>query len=186
MKNFGITLPTLITLLRIILIPFIIGAMIANNWPTAFWLFVVAAATDTIDGQLARWLGQQSLLGAMLDPIADKLLVLSCFFTFAFIQSSLVVIPAWFFWIVFIKELLLLGGAYVLYRAGSLEVAPSWLGKFTMFMQIIFITWLLSCHLFNWFSVSVYYGMLVAVIALAVASLVHYLVLGLTMLRKQA
>src|SRR5262245_17807351 len=64
-----ITFSTALTILRFILIPFIVGAMIMNAWHTAFILFVIAAITDVLDGWLARWMNQRTFLGAALDPL---------------------------------------------------------------------------------------------------------------------
>ena len=98
-----ITVPTLLTFMRILLTFGVIGAMIYHNWGTAFVVFLAAAFTDVLDGGLARWWNEKTFLGACLDPIADKFLVLSIFFTLAFVQSPLFHIPIWFFSIVFIK-----------------------------------------------------------------------------------
>src|SRR5690349_20790870 len=91
-----ITIPTLFTILRIVLVPIIVGAMVAGWWGCAFLFFVVACLTDVIDGLLARLLNEKTLFGAFLDPIADKLLLISCFFTLAFVTTPLFLIPRWF------------------------------------------------------------------------------------------
>jgi cardiolipin synthase len=77
------TIPTLLTLARIVAIPLIVGVFylpidpIARNWAATI-LFVVFAATDWLDGYLARKLNQMSAFGAFLDPVADKFLVCAC------------------------------------------------------------------------------------------------------------
>jgi len=175
-----ITLPNLLTLSRIGLAFCVVGAMLLHRWSFACILFLIAASTDMLDGFLARFYDEKTQLGAALDPIADKFLVLSVFFTLAFAQSPLFHIPLWFVSIVFIKELILIGGALVVYyKTGSLEINPSWLGKTAMFIQIVFITWLFACYFFSWVPLKTYYTMLGVVILCALASLVHYLWLGL-------
>jgi cardiolipin synthase len=173
------TVPTLLTLSRIVLALFVVGAMVLHQWSLACILFLIAAGTDMLDGTLARFCNEKTQLGAALDPIADKFLVLSVFFTLAFAQSPLFHIPLWFVLIVFIKELILIGGALVVYyKTGSLEINPSWLGKTAMFIQIAFITWLFACYFFSWVPIKTYYTMLGVMILCAMASLVHYLWMG--------
>jgi cardiolipin synthase (CMP-forming) len=180
-----ITIPTLLTFLRIILMPLIISSMVQQWWGVAFALFLIAAITDVLDGALARLWNEQTVLGAVLDPIADKLLVLSIFGALAFVQSPLFHIPLWFVLIVFIKEMLLILGSVAIYLAtGSLEIAPTWLGKISMIIQVIFITWLFACYFFEWLPIKTYYTMLGVVILCASASLLHYLSIGLCYLSK--
>ena len=77
------------TLLRIASVPFIVASMVTQHWGIAFFLILFASATDLLDGFLARNFDQKTFLGACLDPIADKILILSCYFTLAFWQSPL-------------------------------------------------------------------------------------------------
>lgn len=176
-----ITFPTLLTLLRIILTPFIVYAMVRQAWGTAFVLFVIAAITDLVDGFLARFFDNISLLGSCLDPIADKFLLLSCFFTLAFIQTPLFVIPGWFFAIFLIKEVIIVGGTsfFLLFSHGDFHVKPTWLGKVSTDIQCIFIAWLFTCYFFNWMPTKTYDFMLAITLAVGVAALVQYVLIGL-------
>ncbi|MBT4577751.1 CDP-alcohol phosphatidyltransferase family protein, partial [bacterium] len=70
-----ITIPTVLTVIRFILIPFVAQALLLQQWMYALLLFVIASVTDLLDGMLARWLNQSSWLGRILDPLADKLLI---------------------------------------------------------------------------------------------------------------
>ena len=182
-----ITVSTMVTLLRVILAPFIVVSMAYQLWGTAFLLFVIAALTDTIDGNIARWFNQKTFLGACLDPVADKVLLVSCFATLAFVQSPLPEfgIPTWFVLLVLVKDLIIIGGALIIFRIkGHLNVQPSWLGKVTTMAQIAFIIWLFACYFFKWMPVKTYYSMLGLVSVLAIASLVQYIQMGLAQLRK--
>ena len=114
-----ITIATCFTLLRIFLVPFIVIAIKQQQLSHAFWLIIIAALTDTVDGNLARWCGDQTVLGACLDPIADKIFLLSTFFTLAFVQSPLFAIPHWFVMLVLVKEIIILLGAALLFITGS-------------------------------------------------------------------
>lgn len=175
-----ITIPTLFTLLRLALIPCISIAMIFNQWGFSFFLFGLASVTDAIDGFLARLRNEKTFLGACLDAVADKLLIITCFATLAFVQSPLFSIPQWFVLVVLCKELLLLSGAlYILLRNGRLEVKPTLLGKGTMLMQVCFIVWLFACYFFHWLPIKTYYGMLGLLLFLVIASFVQYAIIGL-------
>ena len=109
------TISTLFTVLRIVLTPFIVAAMAMHFWGAAFILFSIASVSDVVDGYLARSLSEQTFLGACLDPIADKFLILSCFFALAFIRSPLFTIPLWFVLLILIKELILVGGTALIF-----------------------------------------------------------------------
>ena len=175
-----ITISTLLTILRIILTPIVVGTMILQWWGFAFIFFFIAAITDMLDGNIARWRNEQTFLGALLDPIADKLLTLSCFFTLAFVQSSLFSIPKWFFIIILIKELLLISGVFLfsMYRH-KMEIHPLILGKITTFVQMVFIIWIFACYFFKWQPIKTYYTMLALVFILVIATLLQYSFMGI-------
>ncbi|MFC1842169.1 CDP-alcohol phosphatidyltransferase family protein [Candidatus Dependentiae bacterium] len=182
-----ITWPTIFTLVRIILAPFIVGAMVTQHWGVAFWLFLIASLTDVIDGNLARWFNQKTFLGACLDPIADKVLLISCFATLAFVQSPLFSIPTWFVLLVLIKDSIVLFGALIIFISkGHLDVRPTILGKLTTFSQVLFITWLFSCYFFKWLPMKTYCTMLTIVSFLVIASLFQYVKVGLKQVAKKS
>ena len=175
-----ITFSTLFTLARLFLTPFVVSAMIWGYWGTAFFLFVFAAFTDIVDGTLARLLEQKTFLGACLDPIADKILLLSCFFTLAFVKTPLFLIPGWFFILVLSKEVLQVGGAIILYCIkGHLDIRPTVLGKLTTVVQVGFIMWLFSCYFFQWMPTKTYYTMLAVVIFFVSAAFAQYFSIGM-------
>jgi len=178
-----ITIPTLFTLLRIILVPIIIGAMIASCWGHAFFFFLVACCTDVIDGLLARLLNEKTFLGACLDPIADKLLLITCFFTLAFVTTPLFSVPRWFVLFVVSKEVIQIVGAFIIYRLrGHLDVQPTFLGKTTTCIQMVFIMWLFACYFFCWMPIKTYYTMLGVMIFFISASFAQYVRIGLRMI----
>lgn len=180
-----ITFSTMLTFIRFALIPFIVAAMVMDAWSMAFILFVIAAITDVLDGWTARWFNERTFLGAALDPIADKLLVLAVFATLAFIQPFLFTIPLWFVLLVLLKELVQIMGAVYIYRVkGHLNIAPTMLGKVTMMAQTIFISWLFACYFFNWVPLKTYYVMLTSVISLVILSFIDYARIGLMQARS--
>lgn len=185
-KEKRITIPTLFTLLRIVLVPTVVGFMIVGWWGCAFLFFVFACLTDVVDGLLARLLNEKTLLGACLDPIADKLLLISCFFTLACIDTPLFLIPRWFVLFVVSKEIIQVAGAFFIYRArGHVDIQPTTLGKTTTCMQMIFIMWLFACYFFCWMPIKTYYTMLGIMIFFIGASFVQYVRIGLRMLGKK-
>lgn len=179
-----ITLATIFTLGRIAVVPFIVFVMVLGEWGAAFGMFLGAALTDSVDGTIARFMNQKTFLGACLDPLADKLLLLSIFSTLAFINTPLFCIPQWFVILVLLKELLQLTGAVVLYyRKGDLEVRPTWLGKATMLVQVAFICWLFACYFFNWMPVKTYHTMLGLMLIMIFAAFMQYVRIGLRYLK---
>ncbi len=182
-----ITIPTMLTLTRIALIPVIIYAMHVQCWFCALFLFSVAVMTDVLDGYLARRLAQQTLLGACLDPIADKLLIVSLFFMFMYFKNPFM--PAWFVWLVSAKESIQLAGAGVIFLStGALVVRPSLVGKLSMFLQTGFIFVLLAGYLAPT-APTKYPGLLEAsllwsITVLLGVGLVQYVFVGITQLLK--
>lgn len=179
-----LTFSTLITLVRVILTPFIVWAMFFGKWDVAFGLFLIACISDMIDGKLARLLDQQTFLGACLDPIADKILILSVFFALTFLEHPLFIIPRWFLLIVLCKEMILVGGAFALYLIkGHIQIRPTIFGKATTVAQMAFIMWLFTCYFFEWVPIKTYYTMLGVLLLLVVGSLLQYIRIGLQWLK---
>ena len=104
-------LPNYITLLRVILIPFFINLMIYGYYVEALLVFLAACTTDGLDGFLARVLKQKTELGAFLDPMADKLLILSAFVTLAMFGK----LPFWLVIIVISRDAILTMGGLIIY-----------------------------------------------------------------------
>lgn len=170
-----LTLPTIITSVRIALIPFLLAAMIKQRWGVACMLFALAAATDGLDGYLARTRNEATFFGAALDAFADKVLIISCFATLAFVQTPLFTIPIWFVFLVLFKELVLMLGTVKVYcRNQRLTIAPTFLGKATMVAQVVFILWLFISYFFGWVSAITYLVMLAILLVLVFATLVQY------------
>lgn len=180
-----ITVPTIITLIRILLTPLIVYSMVRHQWGSAFGLFLIATISDMLDGSIARFCNQQTFLGACLDPIADKLLLLGCFFALAFIETPLFAIPQWFVYIVLIKELTIISGATFLITTASADtIRPTLLGKLSTVVQMLFIIWLFACYFFHWVPLKTYWTMLSLLLFLVLASLVQYVFIGIRALKK--
>lgn len=141
-----ITVPTYITLTRLVLVPFIVLSLRAHNIALASILFLFAALTDIMDGALARSWQATSQLGAFLDPLADKALLVSCYASLTYNYFPFNMIPGWFLVIVALNELILIAGSfYVGFFRGGTTIKPSHSGKMASFIQVLFIAWLFMC-----------------------------------------
>jgi cardiolipin synthase len=164
--------PNLLTLLRIFLAPFLIVAVLERRFELAFALFLVAAFTDALDGLLARWLSQRTMLGQYLDPVADKLMLSSLFLvlTWMRILEPRVAI------LVFGRDIGMLLTAVILYATTNLrDFHPSLLGKANSVSQVVAIGLVLLDLIYSrpWVGTA-RVVMLDATIFLTVASGFHY------------
>jgi cardiolipin synthase (CMP-forming) len=128
-----LTIPNLITLARILLTPLFIIFLIQGRYKQALWIFLLAGLSDMADGIIARAWQQKSPLGALLDPLADKLLMGSSFITLSIYQ----LIPPWLTVIVLSRDVVLVLGV-VLFKLVNfpLVVRPSLAGKLSTATQI--------------------------------------------------
>jgi cardiolipin synthase len=132
-----LTIPNLLTLLRLLLVPCFIAASIQRMYVAAFVIFVSAAVSDILDGMIARRFNQRSRFGAFFDPTVDKLLMVSGFVYYTFAQSLPIVrIPSWLTFVVFIRDFLIAVFAYLLYtRVDVKRFPPTWAGKASTVLQ---------------------------------------------------
>lgn len=137
-----------ISILRLLLVPGIVAALLyyhpARDWLrfVAVGLFIVGMLSDALDGYLARVHRQQSQLGTLLDPIADKFLILATLISCSLIRGlpESLRLPAWFNLVVISRDVLLVAGAIVLFLVrGRWSVQPSRLGKTTTFFQMMVV-----------------------------------------------
>lgn len=135
------TLPNLLTLSRLLLAPVVAWRLLEHDVEGAFWLFVIAAITDLLDGNLARWLNQRSVLGAWLDPIADKVMLLTTLSMLALTG----LLPMWMLAVVVVRDVIILAGAEAYRRlTGRLDVRPTWSGKIATFLEFVLVSWVLA------------------------------------------
>ena len=129
-----LNIPNALTLLRIAAIPAILIALDSQAYGVAFMLFVAAGLTDGLDGGIARWMNTRTELGAYLDPLADKGLVIALL-----LQLSLLgVIPFWVLTLIVTRDVVCLAGYLLLFfvTGETIEVRPSRIGKWATFFQI--------------------------------------------------
>jgi cardiolipin synthase len=128
-----LSVPNQLTMVRMLLVPFMLIAMLYRRHDLALWLFVAAACTDGIDGLIARRFNLKTLLGQYLDPIADKLFLSSAFLMQAFIG----VIPWWLTILVLSRDVLIVAAALVTALATTFrDFRPSAYGKVNTACQV--------------------------------------------------
>ena len=128
------SIPNFLSLFRIILVPVTVIFLIDGSFFTALAIFTLAGITDALDGFLARVLSQKTVLGAYLDPIADKALLTSCFVTL----SIMGIIPGWLAVIVVSRDFFILLGISILFMVSvPFEMRPIFVSKVTTAVQII-------------------------------------------------
>ena len=165
------SIPNIITLGRILLVPVIVWAIASNQWKIAFAIFIVAGVSDAVDGFLAKRFNMASELGALLDPLADKALLVSIYVALAIVGA----IPATIAIVVVARDFMIVGAFMVSWFLDRpLEVRPLVISKINTLAQILFAALVLSVEAFGlakgaWFQLSLY-----AVAGLALASLGAY------------
>jgi cardiolipin synthase (CMP-forming) len=139
-----ITLPNLLTVFRMVLVPIFVTLLFYQRFVLALVVFVIAGITDGLDGLLARRFDQRSQLGTILDPIADKLMLVTAFVVLSmrniFPQPvpSHLPIPFWVTAAVISRDVfIVVGAAAINIMTGFRGFRPSWLGKLNTTVQII-------------------------------------------------
>lgn len=161
-----ITLATRITLLRILGVPVFVvllvyylsglrnGVAVEGYRLAALFMFLGVAATDALDGYLARKRGEVSRLGAILDPIADKTLMITglILLTAPSLEELQPQIPLWFTVLVISREVFLVAGALLVrYFVREVVIRPRLVGKVATLLQILVIAWVLAQVAPAWF-----------------------------------
>jgi cardiolipin synthase len=136
-----LTVPNFLTLLRMAMVPFFVLAVSDANFELALWIFIVAGITDALDGFVARRMDMRSLIGAYLDPIADKMLITVAYISLTVPQGQAVVIPLWLTILALFRDFVIMVVAVVLYQVEGLrEFPPSVLGRATTFAQVLTVS----------------------------------------------
>ena len=131
-----LTLPNFLTLLRILAIPVFLILVNSQRYGAALCLFMAAGITDVIDGVLARLTDSKSDLGATLDPLADKLLLVSSFVILTWLHA----VPPWLLILVLTRDVVILGGYLAIYFFSTpMEVAPTLVSKLNTFNEMFTI-----------------------------------------------
>jgi cardiolipin synthase len=140
-------LPNAVSLLRIALVAPILLLILDGRFGWALGLFFVAGFSDGIDGYLAKRYDWHTRLGALLDPVADKLLVAGTFITLAYTQH----IPVWLAAVVILRDVVIVGGATAYnFIVKPVQGEPTKISKLNTALQLLFLLFVLSRAGFNW------------------------------------
>ncbi len=134
-------LPNIISVVRLLLVPLAVWLILSSMYLAAFWLFVIAGVSDAVDGFLARQFNAQTPLGDYIDPLADKMLLVGVYITLGF-QGLL---PDWLVILVVFRDLLIIGGALLLYTISdrTLSMDPLWISKVNTVLQLVLAAFVL-------------------------------------------
>jgi cardiolipin synthase len=145
----SLTIPNLLSLLRLGLVPFLVIAILDGQPLKALVIFVLAAITDGLDGYIARNYGQASVLGTFLDPISDKVLMITSYAILAVPGAGAgLVIPLWVTVLVIARDFIILLVALVLFLSlGIKSFPPILMGKITTVIQLVAIGLVLASRL---------------------------------------
>jgi len=140
-------LPNAISLLRIALVVPILWLILHAQYGTALLLFLAAGFSDGVDGYLAKRFDWHTRIGALLDPVADKLLVGGMFVTLVYTDD----IPLWLAAVVVVRDIVIVGGATAYnFLVRPLEGAPTRISKLNTGLELLFILFVLSRAEFGW------------------------------------
>lgn len=173
MRSYFRSLPNLISLGHLVLAPAIIAMIATQEWKQACVVFVIAGISDAVDGWIAKTFDLRSELGAYLDPLADKALIVSIYVSLAIVG----VLPAALTILVVARDVMIIGAFMIsLVMHKPVKVRPLMISKLNTAAQISFAAMVLGSKAFEfpagaWFDVSVY-----AVAALTLASTASYFV----------
>jgi len=177
-------IPNFFTAIRIFIVPFLIYAVLKDNYTEGLLLFIIAIFSDGLDGFIARRFNMKTVFGSYLDPIADKTLIISML-AILFVKGSL---NAFFFYLFLFKDLYVVSGILFLILIGKrIQINPIFWGKLTTFLQMLIILVLLLVNL------SPVYGYylkafcnLLYILALlgVILSLLFYTKIGLAILKR--
>jgi cardiolipin synthase (CMP-forming) len=167
--------PNIITLFRLFLVPWILYAGLNQQWGKVFFLFLTAGVSDILDGFLARQFSATSNIGQILDPIADKMLLICSFYLLYHIDY----VSTLLFSSILIRDLVLMIGAVLLLLKRKKPLQASFAGKASSFFQVTFcLSAFLELTIQNSFLKDMETFFLYALIISGIASLIYYLIKG--------
>ena len=140
-ERVGLNLPNLISLGRLLLVPLAIWLILGGRYGGAFWVFIIAGVSDALDGFIAKRFDRRTRFGALLDPIADKALLVSVYVTLGLahqLWTSLVIL-------VVFRDVLIVGG-FLLIQAFAVpkQYDPLYISKINTGLQIALVAFVLA------------------------------------------
>lgn len=192
MSSRVITLPNILTVIRMVLIPVFVSMLFYERFGWALGVFVVAGVTDGLDGLLARRFNQKSQLGTILDPIADKLLLVTAFIVLSLPSIIPQPMPRHFpvpFWVtaaVISRDVfIVVGSAAINIVTGFRSFRPSWLGKINTVVQIVAVVAILTAAHFPSISGYLLPSVYTTVFTSALVSGLHYVFFAARLLNEE-
>lgn len=178
-SNSPISIPNVLTLVRVLLAPVLVILLLRGMYPMALLVFAIAGLTDGLDGLIARLLNQRTTLGAYLDPAADKLLLTSAFVCLAILGVT----PPWLAVIVIARDVfILLGLAILTLTEKKYKIEPTMVSKCTTTVQLLMVLLLLYDPTHTKLAM-LYPVMVWATAILTILSGLHYIYLGMNALQ---
>ncbi len=170
LRSNPLTIANQITIVRILLIPVIIICLVSQHKLWAFSLLAFSIFTDFFDGFIARLTKEQSLLGAFLDPLADKLLVTAVYLVLAILNM----VDMWVFVVIFSRDLLIvLGWVIIFILTQSNKITPRLLGKIATATQMLASLAFIASVSYPWIQIVTW-----ITVTISIASAIEYIVVG--------
>ena len=142
MSRLGLNLPNLISLGRLLLVPLAISLILEGSYWGAFWIFVVAGVSDALDGFIAKRFDRRTRLGALLDPVADKVLLVSVYVTLGIAGQ----LWAWLVVLVVFRDIMIVGGFLLLQAIATISkpFQPLFISKVNTGVQVALVGYVLA------------------------------------------
>lgn len=166
--------PNVLTTLRVLAAPLLAYGLLRGHFELAFYVFILAAITDALDGWIARHFNLMTRYGAVMDPLADKLITLVC----VVLLTYLGLVPLWLTLAIVVRDTVIVAGAFAYHRLfGEVEIHPTLLGKLHTALAFMLLTGALAnaaalIDLSDWQQ-----PLFLLVLATALASLTQYVIL---------
>ena len=167
-----LTLPNIITLMRLVLVPVVVWSLLVGEYALGFTAFLLAGVSDGVDGWIARHFDQRSELGAWLDPIADKALLVATFVMLGILAE----LPLWLVVLVVSRDAIILGAVLLAtIMANPVPIRPLLVSKANTAAQIALVVWTLAALAWELRVPAIHVALVVAVTALTLWSGLAYL-----------
>ncbi len=165
-------IPNIITVFRLLLVGPIVIGLLMGNYRLAFFLFLFAGLTDAIDGYLARRFQWISRWGSMVDPLADKLLMVSSYLALTYLS----ILPVWLLAIVLTRDVVIVtGGMCYHFLIGRYDFKPSLISKANTCLQIILVMVVLAKYSYGFFNGLWIDILIYGVLFTTAMSMIHYI-----------
>src|SRR6201984_2489120 len=142
MSRLGLNLPTVTSLGRLLLVPLAISLILEGSYWVAFWVFVIAGVSDALDGFIAKRFDRRTRLGALLDPLADKVLLVSVYVTLGIAGQ----LWAWLVVLVVFRDIMIVGGFLLIQAIAALPkpTHPLFISKVNTGVQVAMVGYVLA------------------------------------------